>query len=56
MHLAVCRECRRYLSAYRESLALGQAVLTSPDDRVPSDVPEDLVVAVMAAMDSGDKA
>ena len=49
MHLAVCAECRRYLRAYRQSLALGKAVLTAPNDPVPDDVPDDLIDAVIAA-------
>ena len=48
-HIRLCRECREYLAAYRQSLAIGRAVLPGPDDPVPGDVPEDLVRAVLAS-------
>lgn len=50
-HLRICRECREYLAAYRAAMAAGRAVLPSPDDPVPDDVPEDLVKAVLESRD-----
>ena len=49
MHLAMCAECRRYLAAYRQARALGQAVLQPVDDALPPDVPDDLIRAVLEA-------
>ena len=49
LHLAVCRECRTCLAAYRQTVAVGRAAFHDPDASVPDDVPEDLVKAVMAA-------
>ena len=46
-HLRICRECREYLAAYQKALALGRAVLPSPGDPVPEDVPEDLIKAIL---------
>ncbi len=46
MHLLVCPECRAYLRAYRNAIALGQAALLDP---ALEDVPEELVQAIVAA-------
>jgi anti-sigma factor RsiW len=48
-HMRLCRECRDYLAAYQRSVELGRALLTSTDDQVPSDVPEDLIKAILDA-------
>ena len=49
LHLAVCRECRDYLAAYRRTVELGKAAFAEPAAPLPEDVPEDLVKAVLAA-------
>ena len=49
LHLRICRECRDYLAAYRRAMELGRAVFDGPDMPVPKDVPEDLIVAILAA-------
>ena len=49
-HMKICRECRDYLAAYRQTIALGKAVLTDePAAPVPDAVPEDLIKAVLDA-------
>ena len=48
-HLRLCRECREYLAAYQRATEVGRAVLPSPDDPVPDDVPEDLIKAILDA-------
>lgn len=48
-HIRMCRECRDYLRAYRQSIQIGRAILSSSDDSLPDDVPEDLIKAVLAA-------
>lgn len=50
LHLSMCSECRRYLSAYRQATQLGRVVLTADEGPVPASVPDDLVVAVMDAL------
>lgn len=52
MHLALCRECRSYLAAYRRSVALGKRVFEHPEAAPPDDVPEDLVQAILAAREA----
>ncbi len=47
-HIAACPDCKAYLATYRETIRLSQAVCRE-DDHIPSDVPEDLVRAVVAA-------
>jgi anti-sigma factor RsiW len=51
-HLRLCRECRDYLAAYQRSVELGKACLTSTDEPVPSDVPQDLIKAILDANSS----
>jgi anti-sigma factor RsiW len=46
-HLRICRECREYLAAYRRAIDVGRALLPSPDDPVPDEVPEDLIKAIL---------
>jgi anti-sigma factor RsiW len=48
-HLAACASCATYLETYETTVELGRAAFTHPDDAVPSDVPEDLVQAILAA-------
>lgn len=49
LHLKLCRECRRYLEAYRDTVALGKAAFASGGGAAPGKVPEDLIQAVLAA-------
>ena len=52
LHLKMCRECREYLDAYRASMELAKDALRHGDELLPSEVPDDLVKAVLAARDS----
>ncbi|MEM8744684.1 MAG: zf-HC2 domain-containing protein, partial [Pseudomonadota bacterium] len=52
LHLKMCRECREYLDAYRASMELAKDSLRHGDELLPSEVPEDLVKAVLEARDS----
>jgi len=56
LHLAMCRECRDYLTAYRKTVELGKAAFPRPDAPVPDEVPEDLVQAILAARNRSDSA
>lgn len=49
LHVAICRECRDYLAAYKETIALGKRAFDDPDAPLPDTVPEDLIEAVLAA-------
>lgn len=51
-HLRICRECRDYLKAYRQTVELGKAAFRAPTAPVPEDVPEDLVKAILDARSS----
>jgi anti-sigma factor RsiW len=48
-HMSVCSNCRRYLASYRETVKLGQRAFEDVDADVPSQVPEELVKAILAA-------
>ena len=48
-HLSVCINCQRYLASYRETVKLGKRAFEDDDANVPSQVPEDLIKAILAA-------
>ncbi|MDC0886438.1 zf-HC2 domain-containing protein [Altererythrobacter sp.] len=48
-HMAVCRECREYLAAYRASMALVRDASAQATDVDLTDPPEDLIAAIVAA-------
>ncbi len=54
-HLAVCRECRNYLAAYRSAMTVTRDVLDAETANTLEDVPEDLVSAVLAARTTQDR-
>ena len=47
-HIGRCSNCERYLAGYRETIRLGKLALAD-DGAVPSDVPNDLIAAILAA-------
>ena len=47
-HVERCPACVNYLETYRETIRLGSSVCASEED-VPSDVPEELVQAILSA-------
>lgn len=55
LHLRFCRECRDYLAAFVRAVELGKSVFRHPDDLVPTEVPEDLVRAILAARKVADE-
>ena len=48
-HLGLCVNCQRYLTSYRETVALGKRAFDDDDAALPAEVPEDLVKAILAA-------
>jgi anti-sigma factor RsiW len=48
-HLGLCVNCQRYLTSYREAVALGKRAFADDDAALPADVPEELVKAILAA-------
>ena len=47
-HLGLCGNCARYLETYRQSTALGKRAFDDDDASLPSDVPEELVEAILS--------
>lgn len=48
-HLELCPNCRRYLAGYKKAIHLGKRAFEDDAARVPADVPEDLVQAILTA-------
>jgi len=48
-HMAECPACVAYLRTYRETIRLEKAAFADPAGSVPTDVPNDLVQAILAA-------
>ena len=48
-HLSLCTNCQRYLASYRETVKLGKRAFEDDGAEVPSQVPEALVKAILAA-------
>jgi anti-sigma factor RsiW len=48
-HLAICPNCEEYLRHYRETIAAGRAAFAEDDAAVPSEVPGELIAAILAA-------
>ncbi len=48
-HLSLCANCRKYLTSYEETVKLGKRAFADEDAALPSDVPEELVKAILAA-------
>ena len=49
IHMSLCRNCANYLRTYKQTIAASKAAFADPDAQVPSDVPEELVAAILAA-------
>lgn len=47
--LATCEACVAYLKNYKSTVELGRVVSAELDDPVPSEVPDDLVRAILTA-------
>jgi anti-sigma factor RsiW len=48
-HLSVCPACLSYLKTYEETVKMGKAAFAAPEEKVPPEVPDELVQAILAA-------
>ena len=48
-HLSLCSNCRLYLTSYEETVKLGKRAFEDDDANLPSQAPEELVKAILAA-------
>lgn len=48
-HLHLCPPCVHYLESYKECVELGRACCACDDDEVSSEVPEQLIQAILSA-------
>lgn len=51
-HMAACPSCVTYLDTYRDTIRLGELCRDDPEGPVPSEVPEELVQAILSARSS----
>lgn len=49
LHLKLCRECRAYLAAYRQTIDVTKLVARSGGPRHPETMPDDLIKAIREA-------
>ncbi len=49
LHMRVCRECRDYLAAYRQTIEVTRRLFDDDRPELPDAVPDELVEAVLAA-------
>jgi anti-sigma factor RsiW len=49
-HLSVCPNCRAYLATYRVTIELGRRVFAIPDADAQTEVPAELVSAILDAV------
>ncbi len=52
-HLSRCPACVRYLAGYAANIRFSHAALHAGDNPLPDNVPEELVLAILAARGSG---
>jgi anti-sigma factor RsiW len=48
-HLARCPHCVKYVQSYQETIHIGKVALAPSEETVPSEVPEDLITAILAS-------
>lgn len=48
-HLAKCPHCTQYLQQYQDTVRMGKEAIAPSSAPVPSEVPEDLVQAILKA-------
>jgi anti-sigma factor RsiW len=52
-HLSLCPNCQKYLTSYRETVALGKRAFDDEQASVDGQVPEQLVQAILNARGAG---
>lgn len=52
-HLSACPPCVAYVNGYRLTVELGREALRISDARLPDDVPDELLRAILAARGPG---
>ncbi len=48
-HLGLCTDCAAYVTSYRETVRLGKMICRPDENELPTDIPEDLVQAILEA-------
>ena len=50
-HIADCGHCHEFLRQYRATISAGQAAFRGPDAEFSGDLPEELIAAILAALE-----
>ncbi|HUL72451.1 MAG TPA: zf-HC2 domain-containing protein [Vicinamibacterales bacterium] len=50
-HLAGCPNCRVFLAQYRHTIVVERLAMTSPDEDAATPIPDDLVRAIVKALE-----
>ena len=48
-HLGRCLNCQRFLAQYRDTISVGREAFTNPEADAATEVPEDLIRAIVSA-------
>ena len=48
-HLAACPSCVAYMKSYEQTIQLGRGAMRAADEPLPTEVPEELIQAILAA-------
>lgn len=54
LHMGKCPSCVCYLDGYEKTILLGKKSLCEGDDRIPDEVPAELIEAILAARKKGE--
>jgi anti-sigma factor RsiW len=49
-HVALCANCRTYLSSYRSAIEAGRRAFAADASALPADVPPELIAAIVSAL------
>jgi len=55
-HLAKCPPCRDYVRTYRDTIRLSRECMCGESERIPHEVPERLIMAILEARCAGRRA
>lgn len=49
MHIAMCRDCKKYLQTYINAIHMEKQIFEHPDDEAIGNVPDEILHAILSA-------